>query len=55
MIDVFKNKRTAANIKTIADTLTNYVNNNIIKEEELVKVVELVKDRPKLTQLIKLL
>lgn len=55
MIDVFKNQRTSANIKDIADTLTKYVNNNVITEEELKKVVELVHDRPKLTQLIKLL
>ena len=54
-IDIFKKKRIGSNINAISNTLTKYCDENAIKEEELIKVLELVQDKERLLQLIQLL
>lgn len=53
--DFLKRTRTSATIRAISEQLTSYANDNVVTEEELKKVLELVKDEVKLTQLIPLL
>lgn len=54
-MDFLKSKRTQSNINAIAEQLTEYVNNNTISEEELTKILGLVRDEVRLQQLIPLL
>lgn len=54
-MDFLKSKRTQGNIKAIADQLIEYVNKGRISEEELIKILGLVRDEVRLTQLIPLL
>lgn len=51
-MDFLKTSRTNANIKAIGDQLKNYLDNKIISEEELSKLLDLVRDKVRLTQLI---
>lgn len=51
-IDFLKTSRTNANIKAIGDWLKNYIDNKIISEEELSKILDLVRNEERLTQLI---
>lgn len=51
-LDFLKNSRTNANIKAIGDQLTQYVNESAISEEELSKILDLVRNKKRFLELI---
>lgn len=53
--DFLKRSRTSATIRAISEQLTSYADNHVIKEDELKKVLELVRDEVKLIQLLQYL
>lgn len=50
--DFLKRTRVSATIRQISDKLTEYVNSNEVKEEEIKKVLELVCNKERLLELI---